>query len=83
MQRLGALIDQSQGRFKKISHLLPKHTGRSIQPGPIDDSGWCLLVTNAAIAAKLRQVLPDIEKVLAADGAQPPKVRIKMIKTGI
>jgi len=80
MQRLGAMIGESQTRFKRIAHLLPKHAGRSIQPGPIDDRGWCLLVTNSATAAKLRQVIPDIEQHLSADGLHTPKVRVKVIK---
>lgn len=80
MQKLGALISQSQNQLKSISHLLPKFSGRAIQAGPIDEQGWCLLVTNAAIAAKLRQLVPDIERHLAASGIQPAKVRIKILK---
>lgn len=80
MQKLGALIGQSQSQFKSIAHLLPKFAGRAIQAGPIDEQGWCLLVSNAALAAKLRQLVPDIEHHLATTGVQPPKVRIKILK---
>lgn len=80
MQKLGALISQSQGQLKSISHLLPKFWGRAVQAGPIDEQGWCLLVANAAVAAKLRQLVPDIERHLAASGIQPAKVRIKILK---
>lgn len=80
MQRLGALISQSQHLLKDISHLLPRFAGRAIQAGPIDEQGWCLLVTNAAVAAKLRQLVPDIERHLLTSGIRPPKVRIKILK---
>ena len=80
MQKLGALINQSQSQLQSIAHLLPKSSGRGIQAGPIDENGWCLLVSNAAIASKLRQLIPDIERHLLSLGAQPAKVRIKILK---
>ena len=33
----------------------------SVQPGPLDEDGWSLLVANAAVAAKLRHLLPRLE----------------------
>ena len=80
MQKLGALISQSQHQLRSIAYLLPKFSGQSIQAGPIDEQGWCLLVHNAATAAKLRQLVPDIERHLAHAGVQPAKVRIKILK---
>jgi hypothetical protein len=80
MQKLGALIGQSQNLLKSIAHLLPKLPARAVQAGPIDEQGWCLLVTNSAVAAKLRQLVPDIERQLATSGIDPAKVRIKILK---
>lgn len=80
MQRLGVLITQSQSLLRGIAYLLPKLSPNAIRAGPIDEQGWCLLVSNAAVASKLRQLVPDIERHLLTSGIQPAKVRIKILK---
>jgi len=49
-----------------------------IQPGPVDEAGWSLLVANAAVAAKLRQCVPRIEDALKKGGWQETVIRIKV-----
>ncbi len=38
-----------------------------------------MLAANAAVAAKLRQLQPRLEAMLAEQGLQPPKVRVKVL----
>ena len=45
----------SQNRLQAISGLLAPAMRPHVQAGPIDDEGWSLLVSNNAVAAKLRQ----------------------------
>jgi hypothetical protein len=45
----------------------------------LDEAGWQLLVDNAAMAAKLRQLLPAFEAQLAARGFSPAAIRIKVL----
>jgi hypothetical protein len=80
MRHLSALVNQSNKRLNSISHLLPKHAKGSIQAGPINDEEWSLLVANAALSAKLRQMLPDLEQELLSCGWPARKIRIKIVK---
>jgi hypothetical protein len=51
----------------------------SVQPGPIDEAGWSLLVANAAVAAKLRQLAPRFEERLREAGHPVAAIRIKVL----
>ncbi len=77
LARLGERLDGSRRRLRVIEGALPGTLLASIQPGPLDDDGWSLLVANAAVAAKLRQLLPRLEALLAQAGL-PGRIRIKL-----
>ena len=47
-------IRQSQARLDAIAPLLPPALRQAVRPGPLDDTGWSLLVANSAAAAKLQ-----------------------------
>jgi hypothetical protein len=44
----------------------------------MDEDGWSLLCANAAIAAKLRQLVPHLEQRLREVGQPVTAIRIKV-----
>jgi hypothetical protein len=82
---LGGLMQrvrESKARLAAIGHLLPGTLASSVRSGPLDDSAWVLLVDNAALAAKLRQCLPQLESGLRATGRSGPPIKIKVLPRG-
>jgi hypothetical protein len=78
---LGALMQRlrdSQARFEVIAPLLPAALKQAVKAGPLDDSSWVLLAAHASAAAKLRQMLPQLEAALTAAGWQGPTLRVKV-----
>lgn len=75
--RLGERLEGSQRRLRVIGPALPGGLAASIQAGPLDEDGWSLLVANAAVAAKLRHLLPRLEALLAQAGL-PGRIRVKL-----
>ena len=69
---------QSQARLAAIAPLLPAGLQGGVRAGPLDDAAWVLLVANAAAAAKLRQMLPDLERTLREHGWPGPVLKIKV-----
>jgi len=65
--------------FRCIAPALPGTLLASLQPGPIDEDGWSLLAANAAVAAKLRHLLPRLEGLLAQAGL-PGRIRLKLMQ---
>ena len=77
--RLGERLEGSQRRLRTIAPALPGGLIASIQAGPLDEDGWSLLVANAAVAAKLRHLLPRLEALLAQAG-MPERIRVKLLQ---
>ena len=75
---LGERLRDSTARFEAVRACLPPGVVPHIQPGPVDETGWSLLVANAAVAAKLRQCVPRIEETLKKGGWQNTAIRIKV-----
>ena len=71
-------VRESSGRFQAIRSLLPAPLRAGIQPGPIEDGIWCLLVSSNAVAAKLRQLLPALQAHLTSKGLGVATIRIKV-----
>ncbi len=69
----------SKARLDALSPLLPPALRAGIRSGPLDDEAWQLLVDNAAVAAKLRQLLPALEAELRTKGWSKPPIRIKVL----
>jgi hypothetical protein len=78
LARLQQLLRESQARFDAVRTVLPAALASHVKPGPIDEHGWSLLVANASVAAKLRQLQPRLEDVLKARGWQVTAIRIKV-----
>ena len=71
-------IRDSQTRFDAVRGCFPPAMLGNIQPGPVDEAGWSLLVANAALAAKLRQYIPRLEAALKRQGLPVSEIRIKV-----
>ena len=80
LSHLGELLRASEARMALVRPMLPGALARFVKPGPIDEEAWCLLVANAAVAAKLRQLQPRIEAQLAERGLVPARLRIRIIQ---
>jgi hypothetical protein len=79
LESLQRRLRDSNERFEVIRPRLPGELGKHVRPGPVDDDGWSLLATNAAVAAKLRHLAPRLEAALKDAGWQVTTIRIKLI----
>jgi hypothetical protein len=80
-QTLGRLLQrlqESRERFAAIRELLPEHLREQVRPGPLDAAGWSLLAPSGAVASKLRQLLPELQAVLIAQGWPETPIRIRV-----
>jgi hypothetical protein len=78
---LGRLADRirlSNRLFAAAAPAFPPGLGAQVSAGPVDDEGWSLLCSNAAVAAKLRQVVPHLEQRLRDAGERVASIRIKV-----
>jgi hypothetical protein len=78
LARLQHLMKESQARLAVVRSVVPSALGAHLKPGPLDEDGWTLLVANAAVASKLRQLLPRIQDALRARGMQVTAIRIRV-----
>lgn len=74
------LMSQSKQRLGLVLHLIPHSIRAHVQAGPADETTWCLLVPNTAIATKLRHLLPDMERHLLMASEQRLKIRVKVLE---
>src|SRR4051812_40228214 len=78
LQSLMQRLKESGARFESLRSLLPADLLAQLRPGPLDESGWTLLVEHSAAAAKLRQLVPRIESHLLAAGWSAAEIRLKV-----
>ena len=78
LARLTELARESSDRLEAVQSLIPTALRASIKAGPIDGPAWCLLVSNGAAAAKLRQILPALQARLLDRGWQVTSIRLKV-----
>ncbi len=78
LQTLLALSAQSTQRLKLIRGQLPPLMRNSVRAGPVQGTEWCLLVPNASVAAKLRQLTPMLLAHLRTHGETVQSLRIKV-----
>lgn len=74
MQRVRA----SRARFDAIAALLPPALLADAVAGPLEQDAWVLVAAHAAAAAKLRQMVPQMQQALAAQGLGEPPIRIRV-----
>ncbi|MDB5881049.1 MAG: hypothetical protein JWP43_927, partial [Ramlibacter sp.] len=78
LARLAQLARESGERLKAVEALIPPALRGAVKPGPIDGTGWCLLVESSAAAAKLRQVVPALLARLGERGWEVTAIRLKV-----
>ncbi len=78
LANLTQLAQQSAACLRLVVPLIPAGMRPSIQAGPLEDGTWCLLVTNSAAAAKLRQLAPALAAHLRTHGQAVNELRIKI-----
>ena len=76
--RLGERLRLSNALFATVAPVVPPALAGGVSAGPVDDEGWSLLCANAAIAAKLRQLVPHLEQRLREAGQPVVAIRIKV-----
>ncbi len=77
--RLAERMRESQQRFNCIRAGLPEPLAGQLRPGPIDADGWTLLASNPAVAAKLRQLVPELEERLRSARFASLQIRVKVL----
>jgi hypothetical protein len=82
LARLVQLARESCERLEAVEFLIPKPLRSAVRAGPIDGTGWFLLVDNNAAGAKLRQVLPALTAELQRRGEQVNAIRLKVQLVG-
>jgi hypothetical protein len=81
LAQLACLLRESASRLQAVQPLLPLALRHAIQPGPVDEKSWCLLVNSAAASAKIRQLIPALERSLSDQGWKPLPIRLKILVT--
>jgi len=79
---LMARVRESQARLALVTELLPAGLRGDVRAGPLDDTAWVLLVDHASGAAKLRQLLPNLQLALAESGRPGPPIKIRVLPRG-
>jgi hypothetical protein len=79
LARLSQRMRDSRQRFQSIQPALPASLAGQLKPGPIDADGWTLLAANSAVAAKLRQLVPDLQSTLNAAGHSNLPIRVRIL----
>jgi hypothetical protein len=78
LARLSELAAESTARLRSLRAIIPRTLQASIQAGPIDGNEWCLLISNTAVAAKVRQLLPAMQAHLRTKGWEVNAIRLKV-----
>ena len=76
--RLSERLRLSNALFDAVVPALPLGLAGEVSAGPVDDEGWSLLCSNAAVAAKLRQLVPHLEQRLHDSGTPVAAIRVKV-----
>ena len=71
-------IQQSQHLLTVIAPLLPPGLRPHVSAGPVDESQWCLFVSNPSVGSKLRQLTPALLAALRQSGSEVSHLRIKV-----
>ena len=78
LSALARRLAQSDARWAAVRAQLPETLREHLRPGPIDDEGWTVLASNAAVAAKLRHLLPHLQSALGAQGWPEIAIRVRI-----
>ena len=76
--RLSQRLRLSNELYDAVVPALPLGLAAQVSAGPVDDEGWSLLCSNAAVAAKLRQLVPNLQQRLRDSGRPVAAIRVKV-----
>jgi len=76
--RLSERLRLSNTLYDAVAPALPRGLAAQVSAGPVDDEGWSLLCSNAAVAAKLRQLVPTLQQRLRDGGKRVATIRVKV-----
>lgn len=71
-------IRLSQTLLRIVLPLVPPGLRSQLAAGPLEGSQWCVLVTNAAVATKLRHLRPAVLAALRSAGHPIDEIRLKI-----
>jgi hypothetical protein len=71
-------LQEARDHFDSIAPLLPDPLRADTRPGPVDGQSWTLLAAHNPAAAKLRQMLPHLLKVLQDKGWQGTAIKVRV-----
>ena len=76
--RLSERLRLSNELYESVAAALPSGLAPQVSAGPVDEEGWSLLCSNAAVAAKLRQLVPHLQQRLRDAGRPVAAIRVKV-----
>jgi hypothetical protein len=76
--RLAERLRLSNSLFATVAPAFPPGLAAQLSAGPVDDEGWSILCGSAAVAAKLRQVVPRLEQRLREAGLPVAAIRVRV-----
>jgi len=82
---LAALMERARRSKELLAHVLhriPAGLRSQIQAGPLEETQWCLLVGNQAVATKLRHLSPLLLQELSQVDAKITDIRVKIQALG-
>jgi hypothetical protein len=82
LSSLLARVRASEARLQDLRGIVPADLLGRLRAGPLDAESWTLLATSAAVAAKLRHLLPTIAEGLRDKGWEDLPVRVKVHVAG-
>ena len=78
LSQLSTLARESQRRLQSLQRVLPPLLWAQLSAGPIEADAWCVLVSNNAVAAKIRQWVPAMAAHLRTQGWPVQTIRVKV-----
>ena len=76
--RLSERLRLSNELYDAVVPALPLGLAAQVSAGPLDDEGWSFVCSNAAGAAKLRQLVPHLQQRLRDRGKPVAAIRVKV-----
>lgn len=71
-------LQDARARFNAVTALIPDTLLADVRAGPVDGTSWTLLAANNAAAAKLRQLLPVLQRQLDESGWQGSAIKVRV-----
>ena len=73
-------VAYSQSLFSLVLPQVPPSLHGQMAAGPVDEGVWCILITNPAVATKLRHLRPNLLAAVQSAGHPITDIRLKIRK---